>query len=67
MSRTFWVRCKNESDAILCQMKLLVESRWEEKEVEVKRLTDEIKYKCYIDIRGIYTTCGSLTKLLELF
>ena len=43
------------------------ESRWEEKEVEVKRLTDEIKYKCYIDIRGIYTTCGSLTKLLELF
>ena len=56
MSRTFWVRCKNESDAILCQMKLLEESRWEEKEVEVKRMTDKIKNKCYIGIRGISTT-----------
>ena len=32
------------------------ESWWWEKEVEVKRMTDEIKKKCYIGIRGIYTT-----------
>ena len=31
-------------------------SRLGEKEVEVKRMTDEIKKKCYIGIRGIYTT-----------
>ena len=32
------------------------ESRWGEKEVEVKRMTDEIKNKYYIGIRGVYTT-----------
>ena len=32
------------------------ESRIREKEVEVKRMTDEIKNKCYAGIRGIYTT-----------
>ena len=26
------------------------------KEVEVMRMTDKIKNKCYIDIRGVYTT-----------
>ena len=31
-------------------------SRWGEKEVEVKRMTDKIKNKCYIGIRGISTT-----------
>ena len=28
------------------------ESRWGEKEVEVKRMTDKIKNKCYVGIRG---------------
>ena len=32
------------------------ESRWEEKNVEIKRMTDGIKNKCYIGIRGVYTT-----------
>ena len=31
-------------------------SRDQEKEVEVKRMTDEIKNKCYSGIRGVYTT-----------
>ena len=31
------------------------EFRGGEKEVEVKRMTDEIKNKCYIGIRGVYT------------
>ena len=34
------------------------ESRWREKEVEVKIVTDEIKNKCYVGIRGIYTTAA---------
>ena len=36
-----------------------------EKEVEVKRMTDEIKNKCYIGIRGVYTT-GVCVKGIEL-
>ena len=32
------------------------ESWWWEKEEEVKRMTDKIKKKNYISIRGIYTT-----------
>ena len=32
------------------------ESRIREKEVEVMRMTDEIKNKCYIGIRGVYKT-----------
>ena len=31
------------------------ESRWKEKEAEVKRMTDEIKNKCNVGTRGIYT------------
>ena len=40
-------------------------SREQEKEVEVKRMTDEIKNKCYIGIRGVYTT-GVCVKGIEL-
>ena len=33
------------------------ESRWGgEKEVELKRMTDKIKNKCYVGVRGVYTT-----------
>ena len=33
------------------------ESRWGgEKEVELKRMTDKIKNKCYVGIRSVYTT-----------
>ena len=56
VSRTFQVRCKSKSDVILCQRKRVEESRGRKKEVEVKRMTDEIKNKCYVDIRGVYTT-----------
>ena len=58
VSRTFQVRCKSKSDVILCQRKRVEESRWREKEVEVKIVTDEIKNKCYVGIRGIYTTAA---------
>ena len=34
------------------------QSREREKEVEVKRMTDKIKNKCYLDIGGIYKTAG---------
>ena len=40
------------------------ESGWREREVEVKRVTDEIKNKCYIGIRGIYTTNQMETLLI---
>ena len=33
-------------------------SRLGEKEVEVKKMTDEIKKKCYIGLRGDYVTPG---------
>ena len=56
VSITFQVRYKSKSDVTLCQRKLMEESRWGEKEVEVKRMTDEIKNKYYIGIRGVYTT-----------
>ena len=50
------MRCMSKSDVILCQRKRVEESRGRKKEVEVKRMTDEIKNKCYVDIRGVYTT-----------
>ena len=56
VSRAFKVRYKSKSNVTLCQRKLMEESRWGEKEVEVKRMTDKIKNKCYVGIRGIYTT-----------
>ena len=31
------------------------EFRWGEKEVKVKRMTDEIKNKCQVGIRGFFT------------
>ena len=34
------------------------ESRWREKVVEVKIVTDEIKNKFYVGKRGIYTTAA---------
>ena len=37
------------------------ESRWGEKEVEVNRMNDQIKNKCYIVIRGIYTTLNLMS------
>ena len=40
------------------------ESRWGEKEVEVKRMTDNVKNKCYVGIRGIYTTDRTLEPIL---
>ena len=37
-------------------MKWMESSWWGEKEVEADRSTDKIKNKCYIGIRGVYTT-----------
>ena len=34
------------------------ESRWGEKEVEVKRMTDKIKNNCYVGLGGVYTTAA---------
>ena len=48
--------CKSESDIILRQRKLMEESRWGEKEVEINTMTYKIKNKCYVGRRGIYTT-----------
>ena len=39
------------------------QSRDREKEVKVKRMTDKIKNKCYIGIRGVYTTPNSASIL----
>ena len=38
----------------------LEEYRWEEKEVEVKRMTDKIKNKCYVGIRDVYATPSTM-------
>ena len=46
----------SKSDVILCQRKRVEESRRREKEVEVKRVTEKIKNRCYVGIRGVYTT-----------